>query len=55
MDKEYMTLKEVAEYYKVHDNTVRNWVANSEMPFIKKGRILRFDIEIVEKWFNNKK
>ncbi len=51
--KEYMTLKEIADYYKVHENTIRNWIEDG-MPHIKIGRVIRFDIKDVEVWILNK-
>ena len=51
--REYMTLKEIAEYYKVHENTIRNWIEDN-MPSIKIGRVLRFDLQAVEEWIANK-
>lgn len=51
--KEYMTLKEIADYYKVHENTIRNWIEDG-MPHIKIGRVIRFDIKDVEVWVLNK-
>ena len=51
--KEYMTLKEIADYYKVHENTIRNWIEDG-MPHIKIGRVIRFDIKDVEVWIAGK-
>ncbi len=40
-DQELMTIREAAEFLKMHYQTVREKVANGEIPSCKVGRIYR--------------
>lgn len=42
-----LNVKEVSEKLKVSPATIRRWVKDNKIPFIKIGRVLRFDIEKV--------
>jgi excisionase family DNA binding protein len=44
------TLREVAEYLKVHPVTVYRLVKSGQLPAARIGRDLRFDIRLVEQW-----
>jgi excisionase family DNA binding protein len=41
--------KEVAEYFDVSVQTVRNWVKDRKIPFVKLGSVYRFNITEIEK------
>ena len=45
----FLTVEELAEMFKVHKNTVYNWVEKG-LPHIKIDRIMRFDLDDVLKW-----
>jgi excisionase family DNA binding protein len=47
---EIMTIKEAAEYLKVSIPTVRLMIANKEIPFFKKGQIIRLNRSAVKEW-----
>jgi excisionase family DNA binding protein len=44
------TLREVAEYLKVHPGTVYRLVKNGQLPAARIGRDLRFDPRLVQQW-----
>lgn len=49
---EYMTVKQAAQLFKVHDRTVRRWCWSARLPFVKIGgtvRIRREDLETLWK------
>ena len=48
---EYLTIKEIAEVYKVSIKTIRNWL-KKDMPVTRVGNVLRFKVTDVEKWIN---
>lgn len=41
--------KEVAEHFDVSVQTVRNWVKDKKIPFVKLGSVYRFNISEIEK------
>jgi len=48
------TTKEVAQHFKVSEQTVRRWTKEG-CPFITPGRKLIFDIEKVKEWLERGK
>jgi len=46
----WMTTKEVAEYVSVSVGTVRNWVSARYIPFVRRGRVVRFHRDEIDKW-----
>lgn len=46
----YLTLKEVAELFKVKPRTVYAWVSDRRIPFERKGGLLRFRLDAVTAW-----
>lgn len=47
---ELMTNKELAEYLRLHKVTILKYVAKSEMPAIRFGRVWRFNKEEIDQW-----
>ena len=45
-----LTVPEVAEQLGVSVHTVYSWVAQRRVPFLKVGRLLRFDGRTIEAW-----
>ena len=54
-----LTVKDVAEYLNVSQSTIRQWVAEKKIPFIKlvdkKPGTVRFSKEMINNWINRKK
>jgi len=48
----WMTIKEVADYLSVSAGTVRNWVSQRYIPFARRGRVVRFHRESIDRWLN---
>ena len=44
------TVKDVAEEFGVHKNTVYDWVKERDVPHYRVGRVLRFDLSEVREW-----
>lgn len=51
---EIMTLEEVAEYLRVSERTVKEWVAQGKLPGGKLGTSWRFQRSEIENWVNQK-
>ncbi len=48
-----ITVKEIMMIYKVSRSTVQVWM-KSGLPYYKKGHLVRFDLEEVDKWVKGK-
>lgn len=48
MEKVY-TIKEVAEVFRVHKNTINNWKKSGKLPYVKVGRRVLFKESDVKK------
>jgi excisionase family DNA binding protein len=46
----YLTVEELAAYFKFTVQTVRRWIANREVPFHKINNSIRFRLSEIEKW-----
>jgi excisionase family DNA binding protein len=49
----YFNTEELAAYLKVAEQSVRRWVMNREIPFLKIRRVIRFRVSEIEKWVDN--
>lgn len=50
MDKEYITVEQLCEWLKISRRTTERWRKEEGLPFIKKGRSVRFDKQAVIEW-----
>jgi excisionase family DNA binding protein len=50
-----ITANDVARLFKVSPSTVRMWVAQDAIPFIRLGRLVRFRREEIENWLKDPK
>lgn len=51
MEKVY-TIKEVAEIFRVHNNTIINWKKSGKLPYVKVGRRVLFKESDVKELMN---
>jgi excisionase family DNA binding protein len=47
-----MTIKDVAEYMQLAEQTIQRWVMKREIPYHKVKKVIRFRFSEVEKWIN---
>jgi excisionase family DNA binding protein len=47
-----MTVKDVAEYMRLSEQTIQRWVLKREIPFHKVRKVIRFRATEIEKWIN---
>lgn len=52
-DKRFIGVKDLAEYLGVSVNTVYAWTSQHRVPYVKVGKIVRFDTKKVEEWIKN--
>lgn len=55
MTKRYIGIKELSEYIGVSSGTLYVWVCHRKIPFVKIGRLVKFDLLAVEKWLEEKR
>jgi excisionase family DNA binding protein len=49
-ERRYLTAAEAAEYIGSTESTVRSWTSRRMIPYVKKGRLVRYDREALDKW-----
>lgn len=52
--QKYLSILELSTYLGVNELTIRTWIRRAQIPFFKFGRLVRFDIEKIEKWTKEK-
>lgn len=50
----FLTVDELAEYLNVKHSTIRNLVFRKELRPIRVGRLLRFDMNEIERWIEKR-
>ncbi len=48
--KRYVDKKEVAQRYANSIYTINSWVRTGYIPFLRCGRLIRFDPEVLDQW-----
>jgi excisionase family DNA binding protein len=46
----WMSPEEAAEYLGIALGTLRNWTSARFIPFAKKGRVVRYHRDVIDKW-----
>jgi excisionase family DNA binding protein len=54
LDKRYLGIKELAEYIGVKQSTVYAWVCYRKIPYVKVGRLVKFDVKRIDDWLKEK-
>lgn len=49
----WMKSEEAAEYLGVCVGTIRNWVCQKHIPFVRRGRVVRFRRDDLDKWLRD--
>ena len=50
MQNEILTVKELAEYLKVHPSTIYRLLKNTDLPAFKVGSDYRFNLTAIDQW-----
>jgi len=45
-----INIQELSEYIGLSKNTIYCWVSQRRIPFVKLGRLTKFDLEKIEEW-----
>jgi len=49
-----MSVPEAAAYTGVKPDTIYTWVSQRRIPFTKMGKLVKFDVELLDKWIKEK-
>lgn len=55
LPSKYLTFGEFLEFLKIKASKGRSMIFKKEIPFIKIGRLIRFDREDIVQWIESKK
>ena len=55
MEKRFLGLQEVSEYLGVTKGTLYVWVCHKRIPYLKMGRLVKFDLQEIESWLKDKR
>ena len=51
MDRRYLSPQELSDYTGLSVTTIYLWVRQRKISFIKKSRLIKFDIHKIDTWF----
>ena len=52
-EKRFVGPNELAKYLDISVNTVYSWVYLRRIPFVKMGRLVKFDLKDIDKWLQH--
>jgi excisionase family DNA binding protein len=52
METKLMTIRDVAEFMQLSEQTIQRYVQNREIPFHKIKKVIRFRVSEIEKWID---
>jgi len=50
MNRRLLNVEELSELTGLSKNTIYCWVSQRRIPFVKLGRLTKFDLEKIEEW-----
>ena len=50
INKRFFNVNELVEYLGVKPDTIYRWVSQKRIPYVKMGRLTKFDTLIIDKW-----
>jgi len=55
MEKRFVGVKEIAEYLGVSIHTIYYWTCLKKIPYVKMGKLLKFDLREIEGWIKERR
>jgi excisionase family DNA binding protein len=49
----YLTIRELADYLRLNEQTIQRWVMCQEVPYHKIKKVIRFRVSEIEKWITD--
>lgn len=53
IEKRFIGPDELARYLDIKIGTVYSWVCLRRIPFVKMGRLVKFDLKDIDKWLQH--
>ncbi len=50
MEKRYININDLSDYLGIPKGTIYVWVCLKKIPYVKTGRLLRFDLRKIDLW-----
>ena len=50
MDRRFLGVAELSDYLGILKGTLYVWVCHKKIPYVKVGRLVKFDLRKIEKW-----
>ena len=50
MQRRFLGIRDCAEYLGVSKGTLYVWVCHRKIPYVKVGRLVKFDLVRIDKW-----
>ena len=54
-EKRFIGIKECSEYLGIPKGTLYSWTFSRKIPYIKMGRLVKFDLKELENWIKDRK
>ena len=55
MEKRFLGINELSEYLGITKGTLYVWTCHKRIPYLKVGRLVKFDLREIETWLNKKR
>jgi len=55
MERRYISITEASEYLGLTKGTLYVWACQKRIPYLKIGKLLKFDIIEIEQWLKDKR
>ena len=55
MPERLVNTKELAKYIGITEGTARVWVCHKKIPYVKVGRLVKFDLNAIDAWVDKNK
>jgi len=55
MERRFLGINEFAEYLGVQKGTLYVWVCHRKIPFLKVGKLVKFDLKEIEEWLKDRR
>lgn len=55
MDKRFLGIEELSQYLGLTKGTLYVWVCQRKIPYLKVGKLVKFDLIEIERWLKDKR
>jgi excisionase family DNA binding protein len=53
MERRLVDINELSEYLGISKHTLYTWVSQRRIPYVKVGRLTKFDLGEIDEWIDN--